>query len=252
MKKILYLFFILVLILIICLLFYLNKQKTSISVKPKVAILLDDAGAHLNNMDKISQLNKNITIAFLPYFPNVSRIANRIRKMGFPVILHLPLEPFDKSKMQNQTFLLTDDRYEVLKTKVDLFMDQFFPSVSGCNSHMGSKFTSSTEAMERLALIIKQKNLFFIDSRTSSTSVAYSIMRKNNIPTFQKSLFLDNEDDYEYIKEKLNQGINIATEKNKALLIGHITKENTIDVLINSLLQYNNMVDFIPVTDILE
>ncbi|MFC1503796.1 divergent polysaccharide deacetylase family protein [Spirochaetota bacterium] len=219
----------------------------------RVAIILDDAGGRQAYQDKIRLLSRSITISFLPNMPGVKETAREYSDMGFPVIAHIPFEPFDPGKMEvKDIFLLTTDNQKLLQLKMDLYIDQNLPFIRGCNNHMGSAFTSDRDAMERFVEIVKRKKLFFIDSWTSETSIAYEIMRDHGVPTARNSIFLDNKNNYTYISSQFERGIRKARRKGKAIMIGHITMEATIDVLLDKVAEYEERISFVPVEDLVE
>ena len=75
----------------------------------------------------------------------------------------------------------------------------FVPGAEGFNNHEGSKATEDEEMMREVLGQAKEKNLFFIDSRTSSKSVALRIARELGVPGARRTVFLDNNDDVDYI-----------------------------------------------------
>mgnify|MGYP003327586879 CR=1 FL=1 len=79
-----------------------------------------------------------------------------------------------------------------------------------------------------MCLLIKKK--FFIDSRTTSNSLANSTMRRYNVPTNQRDVFLDNDLDEEKIRVQMLKLADVAERKGIAIGIGHV-KPQTLAVL---------------------
>jgi polysaccharide deacetylase 2 family uncharacterized protein YibQ len=77
---------------------------------------------------------------------------------------------------------------------------------------------------------LKERNLFFVDSRTTANTVAYDIARRLNIPAAERHVFLDVELDENYIKEKLIELFRLAQRNGMAVGICHPLPE-TLKVL---------------------
>jgi polysaccharide deacetylase 2 family uncharacterized protein YibQ len=95
---------------------------------------------------------------------------------------------------------------------------------------MGSRITADSQLMSIILGRLKDRDLFFIDSRTTSSSVAYDIAQNLNIPSAYRHIFLDGELDERYIKRQLIELFRRAQKNGFALGICHPTKE-TLKVL---------------------
>lgn len=61
----------------------------------------------------------------------------------------------------------------------------------GVSNHMGSLFTGCQREINETLHVIKDNDLFFIDSRTSHNSKAFNTARRLDIPTDRRNVFLD-------------------------------------------------------------
>ena len=104
------------------------------------------------------------------------------------------------------------------------------PEAVGINNHQGSKATSDKRVMAVVASVLKNKNKFFLDSRTSSKTVAETTMRSAGVPTARRHIFLDNDLDTEKILNQFDKLVGIAEKKGLAIGIGHV-KKSTLEVL---------------------
>ena len=104
------------------------------------------------------------------------------------------------------------------------------PEAVGINNHQGSKATSDKRVMAVVASVLKNKNKFFLDSRTSSKTVAENTMRSAGVPTARRHIFLDNDLDTEKILSQFDKLERIAEKKGLAIGIGHV-KKSTLEVL---------------------
>ena len=88
---------------------------------------------------------------------------------------------------------------------------------------MGSLITSNKEIISRILRIIKEEDLYFIDSRTTPETVAYHIAKKLKIKTAFRDIFLDKTENnsYQFTINQINWLIEKAKQNGKAIAIGH-------------------------------
>jgi polysaccharide deacetylase 2 family uncharacterized protein YibQ len=84
--------------------------------------------------------------------------------------------------------------------------------------------------METVLDVLQGQGLFFVDSRTSSRSVAFESARRLNIPSGKNMVFLDNEPDVEYIKGRIRILGRKALEMGAVIGIGH-DRPDTLEAL---------------------
>jgi polysaccharide deacetylase 2 family uncharacterized protein YibQ len=95
------------------------------------------------------------------------------------------------------------------------------PYASGVNNHEGSLGTSDQKLMDELMPMLHQRNLFFIDSRTTAATVAESTAHAAGVATARRNVFLDDEQSVEATRKQFALAIRDAKEKGSALAIGH-------------------------------
>ena len=216
-------------------LFASQKEKIKAELSPKrarnkVAIIIDDMGYSLKAINDICSLNKPLTISILPYTPLAKETARIAHQNKLEVMLHLPLESINSQRgNQIEGIILSQmDEEEILKT-VEANLDQI-PYVTGVNNHMGSKITANETLMSIVLGPLKERNLFFVDSRTTSKSKAYDVAQTLGIPSAYRHVFLDGENREGYIKGKMIELFRLAQRRGKAIGICHPT-ERTLRVL---------------------
>ncbi len=189
--------------------------------RPRVAIVIDDMGYSREVGEKMLDLDLDLSFAFLPAGPYTSRLARKARQRGRDILLHLPLEALDP-KWNNKTPGI------LLLSMTDKALERGFaenlaavPLAIGINNHMGSRFTENRSAMARLLGLIRAKNLFFLDSRTSPKSVGYQLAGEMGLATARNNLFLDNEKQQDKIVGKLARLLRIAEQNGQAVGICH-------------------------------
>jgi polysaccharide deacetylase 2 family uncharacterized protein YibQ len=202
-------------------------------IKPtnKVALIMDDMGYSLDAIYDILSLQEPITVAIIPFSPLSEQTAQIAHQNGLEILLHLPLESINDIEANNgiQGMISTDMNEQEIITTVARNLDQV-PYISGVNNHMGSKVTPSELVMNIILQQLKQRGLFFVDSRTTGKSVAYDVALQLDIPTAQRHIFLDGELDEGYIKEKLIELFSLAQKRGEAVGICHPLPE-TLKVL---------------------
>ena len=202
----------------------MNKDKCSI-----VSIVIDDLGMQEALTARATKLDESVTLAFLPYAPNVFPQATLAVALGHEVLLHMPMEPLNRSTDPGPNALFIDlDLREMLR-RIRWEFDQI-PHAIGLNNHMGSKFTADENSMATVIGEMKSRNLILLDSRTTPESVATKLARRRCLPHVQRDVFLDNDRSSAAIRRQLKVLEDIAHKQGGALAIGHPYHE-TFNVL---------------------
>ncbi len=196
----------------------------------KVSIVIDDVGYDNDNIYKFVKLNLPLTFAIIPETPYAKKSYDLIQSYGFDTILHIPMEPEKGEKFVEKNGLLSSLDNEELDKRVKYFID-LYPKVIGANNHMGSKAVTDERIMTLLFSNLSQKNLFWLDSYTTPNSIAKDVAQKFNLKNFRRDVFLDNEDNYQSIKNSFLKLVNEAKSKRYAIGIGHIQSKELIGVL---------------------
>ncbi|MCK5091426.1 MAG: divergent polysaccharide deacetylase family protein, partial [Gammaproteobacteria bacterium] len=127
------------------------------------------------------------------------------------------------------------------------------PNLKGINNHMGSKATRHPGHMMWLMQAIYEKGeLFFVDSRTTSNTVALKVANENHVPSIPRNIFLDHERNIEAINREFDRMIEHARRTGTALAIGHPYKE-TLTVLEERLPELEDLqIKLVPVSDMIK
>jgi len=207
----------------------LTSSQEEISFSPKVAFIIDDLGYETEVAKKLIELEFPITLSILPFLQYSKFIAEEGKKNNQEIMLHLPMEPSNSSANPGPGAIKSYmSEEEIRHSVIDSIVN--FPYIIGVNNHMGSKITENRKIMEIVLEEIKGHNLFFIDSMTSKDSIAYKVAQEMGIKTAVRSVFLDNENDMEYIKGQMLEIQETALRKGEAIAIGH-SRINTFYVL---------------------
>jgi len=208
---------------------FTKDRRIRIDGKPKVAIIIDDLGYQQEIAERILNLKFPITVSVLPFLSDSQLVAKMAKENGMTVLLHLPMEPHNSNVNPGKGAIYSTMNEEEIRNKMLANLLEF-PEADGVNNHMGSKVTENKEIMRIVLNEIKGRDIFFIDSMTSPDSVGYKLSKEMGIRTAFRSVFLDNEQDVEYISNQVSLLKEFALRNGSAIAIGH-PYCNTIDML---------------------
>ena len=196
--------------------------------KGKLIFVFDDAGHNLEQLQYFLDLPFPCTIAVLPKLPNSRETARRIRAAGKELILHQPMQALNPNINPGDGAVKPGMDREEIKKIVASNVEEIGP-IAGMNNHEGSLITSDEKAMEAVLELCREKNIYFLDSRTSSKSVVPQVAKKLNMNIWERAVFLDNKKDKAYMKKQIIEGLEIASQRGEAIMIGHVF---TVDLAI--------------------
>ena len=186
----------------------------------KLAILLDDLGSDRAAADEIFAMPYPLTISVLPEHAHSVEIAKEAERRGYQVMLHLPMQSVGKEQAEPQELHSGMPAAQV-STLVDQFLAEL-PGVTGVNNHQGSQATSDTALMQELMPVLRERGLFYVDSRTTAATVAYDAARQDGVPAaFRNVPFLDDVENKAAIEKQIELALRGAREKGEAIAIGH-------------------------------
>jgi len=199
-------------------------------VRSRVAIIIDDLGYDPDIALSFIQLNLPLSLSVLPCAPFTDLIVREATEKGSELILHLPMEPkhYPSVNPGPGALFLSMEEQEILRM-LDQDLEDI-PGVRGVNNHMGSSFTENREKMLIVLKELKKRNLFYIDSRTTSDTVGFKLARDIGLLAAKRSVFLDNDLAPKAIKIQLERLLSMARHSGFAIGIGHPHKE-TLKIL---------------------
>lgn len=195
----------------------------------EIVLILDDVGFDHQPLSDAMRIDPNVNFSILPNARNATAFANALYARGFEVLCHLPMEPegFPRVSPGPNAVLTTMSGEEITETtRADLAA---VPHARGVNNHMGSRATTDRRVMSTVMAALP-KGMYFIDSRTTSGSVAAATARSMNIKTASRSVFLDDVAQDAAIRAQLQTLAAASEEKGVAVGIGHMYP-STIRVL---------------------
>ncbi len=187
--------------------------------------VLDDAGASLKQIAPYLSFAGTVTLAVLPFLSYTAQIVDALQKNNVPYMLHMPMQPIGNESPGEYAL-----KVSYSENQISELIHNSLQSVAGSigfNNHMGSLATADKRLMHTVLKTAKQKNLIFLDSRTSSNTVAEEVADSLGMHIIVRDVFIDNNNNVQYITEQIKKGMTLAKQKGFAVLIGHVTKPNT-------------------------
>lgn len=218
---------------------------------PRVAIIIDDFGYDLEIANRFMEMGGVLTCSVLPHSPHGRQIAILAKRKGHEVMLHQPMEPNEYPAVDPGPGALLagmspDERIRRLNANIDLI-----PGLSGVNNHMGSKLTTLSDEMNQVFTVLKQRGLFFVDSRTTAASITQSSARLFKVPYAERDVFLDHVRTASEVRAQLEHLVAIAEVHGRAIGIGH-PYEVTYQVLKSAMPWLQSRVRLSPASELVE
>ncbi len=194
-----------------------------------LALIVDDAGYSLEELQAFLDLPMPLTVAVLPNLPHSTESARRVLAAGKDLILHCPMEP-DGGENPGPGAIFTGQSPEVIRR----LLDEDFASVPGAlgmNNHMGSRATADEAVMTVVLGYLKDRGKLFVDSRTTAETAGPRVAESLGLPILQRDVFLDDDTRESEISDRLNKGIGEAGSGGSAVVIGHVQNRAVADIL---------------------
>lgn len=189
--------------------------------RPRIAIVINWLGlSDAATEAAIQELPGTVTLAFAPYAENLAHWVQLSRAAGHEVLLNLPMEPLNyPANDPGPQALLTSlsparnlDRLEWTLARVAGYV--------GVTNYMGSRFTTSADALKPVLRVLKSRGLLFLDSRSSSRSLVAKVAADLGLPWVTNNRFLDNQASRVAIDRELAALETIARRQGHAVGIG--------------------------------
>ena len=187
----------------------------------RMAVVIDDCGYDNASLRKLLATNLPFSYAVIPHKDGSSEALRLIKASGRTAMLHMPMEPMNRGQMSEPGRTITVDMpASQIQHLLTAALDSL-PGVEGVNNHQGSRATGNAETMRVVMKTLKSRGLFFVDSRTSSSSVGLSTARQYGVPSVMNSLFLDNQASASAIYGMIREAMNRADANGSIVVICH-------------------------------
>ncbi|MEX1365819.1 MAG: divergent polysaccharide deacetylase family protein [Nannocystaceae bacterium] len=201
-----------------------------------LAIVIDDVGRELHLFEQLQALRYPLTFSVLPsavYAPGVQLRLRGDRRRYREIMLHLPMEP-DRPELMTEgaeaqeIFLRSSDDPDALRTKVEAALRRV-PAAVGVNNHMGSALTRDAAAMAVVMDVLREHELYFLDSRTIGDTRAQEVAQAHGVPALRREVFLDHDPSAAAIETALDEAARLARSR-PVVAIAHPSAE-VVEVL---------------------
>jgi polysaccharide deacetylase 2 family uncharacterized protein YibQ len=187
----------------------------------RAAIVIDDLGQDLDAARKLIRQPYPLTFSVLPDLAHSIETAREAHAAGRAIMLHLPMEPEPAAGVYPGPGEITVGmRGDAVAQMIREDLSSV-PFAGGVNNHMGSRATTDAKLMAEVMRVLAARGLYFVDSRTTAETNALVEARRLGLPSFYRSVFLDDTETVAYTLEQLRNFRRTVQEHGVALAIGH-------------------------------
>ena len=194
--------------------------------------VFDDAGHNMTQLQPFLELPFPITVAVLPGLDYSAEAAQKARNSGKEVILHQPMQAKNRSVDPGpcaiKPDMTADEVYDLVRQNI-----ASLGPVSGINNHEGSLITENENLLGAVMDVCRAEQLYFLDSRTTSSSVAKKVAAQRSLPIWERTVFLDNTQNKKDIETAVKLGMELASKNGSAIMIGHVWTSSLPSILID-------------------
>lgn len=189
--------------------------------RPRIAIVVTGLGPGEAATAAAIRLPSEVTLAFLSHARDLQAWIDRARAAGHEVLLDVPMEPtgfprIDPGPHALLTSLSGAENVDRLKWHLGRAIGYV-----GVTHDMGSRFTTSADALRPVLSALKVRGLMFLDSRTARDSVAARLASTIGLARAINDRFLDDRAARGDIDRRLGEVERIARETGYSVAIGH-------------------------------
>lgn len=185
----------------------------------RIALVIDDLGRSLQDLDNLRSLGIPIAYAVLPFETQTPEVVAALRRRHEEILCHLPMEPRSGPDPGPGALRAAMTRDQLRQATLAALAA--VPGATGVNNHMGSSISADPASMAVILTVVGSHNLFFLDSRTSAQSVAYRLAAAMGIPAAERQVFLDDDLTPTAIADQFHHLLTLARTRGEAIAIGH-------------------------------
>jgi polysaccharide deacetylase 2 family uncharacterized protein YibQ len=211
--------------------FVLQRYAGYRSIEGRIGLIVDDFGRIRDSIvQSFTRLEVPWTAAVIPE-PGISDAQARfLAEQGIPLMVHLPMEPVNGEVWNlGDRAIYADTPPDRIKELLDDALAAI-PGAKGINNHMGSRATTRTPVMRALMEALRERDLFFVDSRTTPESIGAEEAARAGVRWGARDIFLDTDDETPLIEEQFRRALEHARRFGSVIVIGH-PRPNTLAVL---------------------
>lgn len=186
----------------------------------RIAIIIDDMGMNRVLSHKMAAVEAPLTLAYLPYAEDLPRLTREAKAQGHELMIHMPMEAMDQRQNTGPIALKHGMSHEEVRAMLGRAFESF-DGYAGLNNHMGSRVTQDLQMMGWVMDELAKRDLFYVDSKTISTSIAANTARDHGLEYGERDVFLDHQETDAFVRAALQKTESVALQKGYAIAIGH-------------------------------
>lgn len=194
-------------------------QESPAAGPARVALVIDDLGRSLEELDDLHRLGVPITYAVLPFESQTPEVVAALRRRHDEILCHLPMEPRSGGN-PGPGALRAGMSPEQLRQST-LAAIAAVPGAVGVNNHMGSALSADPGSMSTILGVLAERGLYFLDSRTSAQSVGFRVATSLGVPAAERQVFLDDDPHPAAVAAEFQHLLELARTRGGAIAIGH-------------------------------
>ncbi len=159
---------------------------------PRIAIIVGSVGISASGTaDALSKLPASVSFALSPFGADLDKLAARARGENHEILLQVPMEPFDyPDNDPGPQTLLTSLTGDQNIDRLQWLMSRFQGYV-GLMSVMGSRFSTSQQALTPVLREASKRGLMYVDDGASTRTVAPQLAGSMSLPFVKANVVLD-------------------------------------------------------------
>lgn len=217
---------------------------------PRLAIVIDDVGYDNRTLKSFIGLDLPLTYAILPNATEYKQSVDILREAHLDYLVHMPMQPENYPRINpGENALLINMSDSKIRNLTEEAIKKI-PGAIGANNHMGSAFIQNKNKMQAFLAVLKEHNLFFLDSETTSKTVGWKLAKYDGVGFARRDIFLDNVKNLRYIENQLFKAANYAKLHKVAIAIGH-DNPITEEALAETKDELSKQVDFVEVKTVI-
>ncbi|MFS1519146.1 divergent polysaccharide deacetylase family protein [Bacillus sp. SCS-151] len=223
--------------------------------KIKSAIIIDDFGGGDGGVMEFLKGDIPITVAVMPFADNSIEHAMLAHQQGFEIMVHLPMQPKKgkKSWLGPKPITIDLPPSEVKKRVTEAI--ESVPYAKGLNNHMGSLVVENEDIVRAIVEVVKQKNMYIVDSVTSPNSKFPEIAEELGVPLLERDIFLDDISSVSHVTNQMLKLAEVAEEYGVGIAIGHVGETGKVCYtgISQSMKQFKERnIQIVPVSDLID
>jgi uncharacterized protein len=186
-----------------------------------MAVIVDDLGSRRDVFDLVREIGRPLAVGVLPGLPLSAWIAAEASRVGFEVLLDLPMEPYRYPELDpGPGSLMMAMPTAELGSRVSRHLGAL-PTVIGATNHMGSRMTEDRARMRAALEPLAERRLIFVDALTSNHSVAFEEARGLGVRAGRRQVVVDAAGGEAGERERLEEAGRLAVERGEAIVLAH-------------------------------